>query len=1386
MSSSMSLEQKVEASPRDSSSTLDAPPRLDPWNPNDLSGHENHVPLSPQWLFPKPSGDAKPSQVTGELTHLFGANSQATSGPDPSIGANSQATSGPDPSIKHDLAHNSDKKKDRWRLESDSVRRDRWSEEERDSNFGGNRLDRWKEEEREAKDLRKGDRWMDPVFKEPGDSRRLPQSEHRDTLFDSRRDVKWSNKWGPEDKEYEARRDKWIGPEREDGKYASPVSTKQDSAQDVAFRERDNIWRPQSLSTRGRGESPSFAGPPQKHAPGFGTGRARNDSSVTGFTAGRGRGSSSTGNLRNGHLNSASMGGSPLVEKQDSSGRVMRYSRAKLLDIYRQNSALPSFARFPEGLEEIHQLTSPAIAKPLALSIPNKEEEAVLEGIERGDIVTGGPVPTTSKDLHTSRSFDDSSRIHGRGKGPNEYGMEHIEAEVLDAHPASENNTEDGPLKHKGQYESLDGADAGLSRKNTQGIMDTEGSPGVWRPNRVLESDELSRRKDSRSDGIWRRSKSGDLKVEKLEKTYTREDQLHSPLERNALSHKDEKGWTAEKGLDESELSFKSFLHADGPYNSERAVHSSHADNSSARVGGVSAFNSTADQDKKDSIKWSNPLTSPEDLSLVYMDPQGKVQGPFLGIDIIGWFEAGFFGIDLPVRLANAPVTPFMALGNMMPHLKPKPRVPPGFNAVKQVEEGLERQNLQNRLSSHSSTTLGNFGQEPVEHGVKIDAGGQKENLSFQNRLSGYPSTDSQFLENLQPVARSWPNRDASEKPSSIPGLVNSSTYELNAEPYHLPMEAFSGTASTPSKISDRIEDASILTNRNLPHGLLDPFQAHLLEQQSRQQVMQRVGQDPYHSQMTPHQVGIMHPTPTQDANLNTMHGTPGFGQMRYPGLTQNVSLSVLQQLSALQPSPQPQAAYGPVSPSGPVLDQLLRLQQQQQQQQLPLPAFVDQWLRQQQLQPLAHGGPSQSGLVDQLLLRQAGDAAKLESQSQHFFGNSPLELQALSHAGISHNNHVDHLLPRQVQEAVKIDSQAQHHSHSETSFLEQRFSEDLTLKMLMQKQRDEHAQSWHDGTGLEEGVIMRLPVSSFLKHEPVNLNEQLQPSASVQMQPSGPPSLDHMLVKDHLPEEFERGRPDLPDGITRILLPLEKSPASGRDVASTRLVTQPDEQALDQVRQDSVSRYESSFPFSYESHRLPLNRERQELEDESGAYMPSASSLSFSETGLSEGSSNLDLKNNPIANSYEGDSFFSDQGSRNVKVMTEGLPQENELLPIPVPKGKSAVPLPTSGEKRDSYLPSFEPKTSFPETSAEPAWKVKQLSKPKSLLEIQEEAKLEVERSVRHEELMTMASSGDMGSSGPWVTSSNMAVSKSFKQIQEEEVLRNTTKMASSGGTWD
>lgn len=70
-------------------------------------------------------------------------------------------------------------------------------------------------------------------------------------------------------------------------------------------------------------------------------------------------------------------------------------------------------------------------------------------------------------------------------------------------------------------------------------------------------------------------------------------------------------------------------------------------------------------------VNHSEGAMPPEEFMFSYIDPQGVIQGPFIGSDIISWFEQGFFGTDLQVRLANAPEgTPFQDLGSVMSYLK--------------------------------------------------------------------------------------------------------------------------------------------------------------------------------------------------------------------------------------------------------------------------------------------------------------------------------------------------------------------------------------------------------------------------------------------------------------------------------------------------------------------------------------------------------------------------------------------------------------------------------------------------------------------------------------------------------------------------------------------
>ncbi len=58
-------------------------------------------------------------------------------------------------------------------------------------------------------------------------------------------------------------------------------------------------------------------------------------------------------------------------------------------------------------------------------------------------------------------------------------------------------------------------------------------------------------------------------------------------------------------------------------------------------------------------------------LDFFYLHPQGDIQGPFMGIDIIQWFHAGFYDVKLLMRFPNfVENASFVPLGHLMPHLK--------------------------------------------------------------------------------------------------------------------------------------------------------------------------------------------------------------------------------------------------------------------------------------------------------------------------------------------------------------------------------------------------------------------------------------------------------------------------------------------------------------------------------------------------------------------------------------------------------------------------------------------------------------------------------------------------------------------------------------------
>ncbi|CAM6091961.1 unnamed protein product [Calypogeia fissa] len=748
---------------------------------------ENIIPLSPQWLFSKPADSKQP---------LSSMEPPRTPGTSNQVGGNSEALikerwrgDGGREAVRNDPgreggrgdggrdgAREAERKRDWWRSismerEADSSRRDRWREEERENSTAARR-DRWKEGERDSVESRQRDqqpRWAENnPSRDTGDLRRLPserwqETANRETSFEARRDSKWSTRWGPEDKDKEFRREKWTEPEKEVDVHRerhvvnTPNIREGDRETETAAREtRDNreardtrdtrdrpAWRPNFMS-RGRGDPPPPGAAPPKFAPGFGVGRGRGEGASVGFAAGRGRANFSAGSgLLHGPPSGAPIG-APLVDKWESGqgksssllDNQFRYPRGKLLDVYRKIGNSASFANYPEGFMEVPQLSQTEPLEPLAFFAPDMEEEAVLEGIRKGEIVSSGAVHNAApKEPAVGRTREDPGRGRGRGRGivgKDEHLFDsHREDDFFDAPGFGDLRGGDGGTFDKlaeARYADADGGDAWEPPGRNESVQDLEGGrdEGQWRRTRNTEDvgGGAFSREDAgwrqRSDGAWRRGRHAEEPAaapsQKEDKNWRQDhsavreehswrqgrtdeessrDDLHWRLDREPGPEKDKR-----VGLDEGESPRPSqderpWHREHGPFHN-RQDHEKNEEQLSSLVSALS-FGTDAgggahsDGFDRESAKSTPRSVPPEELSLFYTDPQGEVQGPFMGVDIIGWFEAGFFGLDLPVRLVDAPEgAPFNSLGNVMPHLKPKARVPPGFDALKQVEEQAE------------------------------------------------------------------------------------------------------------------------------------------------------------------------------------------------------------------------------------------------------------------------------------------------------------------------------------------------------------------------------------------------------------------------------------------------------------------------------------------------------------------------------------------------------------------------------------------------------------------------------------------------------------------------------------------------------------------------
>ncbi|KAG2302377.1 hypothetical protein Bca52824_031028 [Brassica carinata] len=593
----------------------------------DVQGSDNPIPLSPQWLLSK-QGKSKTGTGTVEAQGLHNPYGNDSTG-------NGEET--PD----------NPKKKDVFRPSihaAEAGRREGWRDEERDT-FSTVRNDRWRNGEKDFGDNKKVDRrdnvgsrqfgeqrrWTDSGNKDAGTEQRRGPSDrwtdsgNKDAGTEQRRESKWNSRWGPDDKEAENARSKWDEPGK-DGEITREKGPTLPSSDGDHYRP----WRPSQ--GRGRGESLHSQSTPNKQGTTFSHSRGRGDNPAV-FSAGRGR-LGSGGSLFTSASNQSHPPGSASEKGESGTGEPyhLRYSRMKLLDVYRMADAV-SFEKFPDGFIEVPSLTCEQLSDPLAICAPSSEEVNILDGIEKGKIVSSG-APQTSKDGPSGRNpteFSQPRRIKPAGSRED---MAYA-ADVSKDESGETRNYTDDKFRPEASHEGYAPFRKGNEVQGNNHVQSPWRQPGE-RSSRISHdwNDPSADSRLKSSDNVWSHSKDS------INHSGSNVMSLPQP------QSKGESRW--QMGEDPALRRQPSMV-----FDREREVR--------------------------------KPMpSSPEELVLHYKDPQGLIQGPFSGTDIIGWFEAGYFGIDLLVRPASAPSdSPFSLLGDVMPHLRAKSGPPPGFTGAK-------------------------------------------------------------------------------------------------------------------------------------------------------------------------------------------------------------------------------------------------------------------------------------------------------------------------------------------------------------------------------------------------------------------------------------------------------------------------------------------------------------------------------------------------------------------------------------------------------------------------------------------------------------------------------------------------------------------------------
>ncbi|XP_039162475.1 protein ESSENTIAL FOR POTEXVIRUS ACCUMULATION 1 isoform X3 [Eucalyptus grandis] len=704
----------------------------------DQLASESSIPLSPQWLY------AKPTETKMEMR----APSSVSVG------------NAGDPTQKENWRlEGTDDKKDWRRAVTDNESGRRWREEERETGLLGGRRDR-----------RKPDRRVDNVpVREANEGRTVAASEKwidgntRTAGHETRRDSKWSSRWGPEDKDKESRNEKRADAEKEEGHLDNaPLLGSNRGAPERESESRDK-WRP-----RHRMEVHSSISAPYRAAPGFGIERGRVEGSHTGFTVGRGRSSTmgrSSGTIGAAHSDkSESIPGKPIL-LTDS----FCYPRAKLLDIYRKQKVEQSFTSMPDDMEELAPIAQADVAEPLAFLTPDAEEEATLGDIWRGKITGSGAVYNSFRKGRSTENVTGLGDVESADEG---------KQGILSLVSAEENGDTFQELLETdtSQADNKTATWNSDSRVITLGDVKNQGVDQKIRAEVSHHGDAVDNgtRGSNEIDSLYFATSQMDIANNGMGtlSAFTNQSQFQDITSPFGIRSKLSNDSTSLFGL-------TSPLQRQG--------------------GNIHPFSSNEAKESERSI-------SAEELSLYYLDPQGEIQGPFLGVDIISWFEQGFFGTDLLVRLADAPEgKPFQELGEVMPHLKGIHAIATGADQILQLDESnalggkletgvpaaapagkvddlyiMENRSLPEIRSMSAQNVQGMVSESGVPHLSHLETGfndfaAQDEEIVFPGRpgSSGHPigrSTGNIHDASLKPLSHS-----SVQAESKVPSMQNQS-----------------------------------------------------------------------------------------------------------------------------------------------------------------------------------------------------------------------------------------------------------------------------------------------------------------------------------------------------------------------------------------------------------------------------------------------------------------------------------------------------------------------------------------------------------------------------------------------------------------------------------